>query len=90
VDRVAFTWYRSSDSKSRSIKLIAPHEVANAAVDIVRASFSIESTELANALLRAFGYTQKGKDTLHYVINVVEWSVASGYLEESDGHLRLP
>jgi hypothetical protein len=63
----------------------APHckrriAAPSAAVKITRDSFSIQTDELAVALLDAFGYGRKTADAIAAATQRIEWAVTQGYL----------
>ena len=89
VDRERFTWYRTSTFAQRTIDAIAPHEVANAAVEIVTGAFSIEEEELAAEVLKTFGYSRRTAEPISHVRRVIAWAVGDGYLVRGADGIRV-
>jgi hypothetical protein len=83
----SFVWFRRSTFSQRKVSDIAPHELANLFVAIVRNGYSMEHDELINETMRFLGYGRKGADTVDFVSRVIEWAVTEEYLEETDGRL---
>ena len=86
-DASNFDWFRKSSFAQRTIQEIPPHEAANLLVAIARDAFSILPTELAEEMLRFFGYSRKKSEAAGYADRLVEWTVNEGYLKEDDGRL---
>lgn len=82
-----FDWFRRSTFAQRKVTDIAPHELANLFVAVVRGGFSMEIGELVNESMRLLGYGRKNADTVEYVSRVIGWAVSEGYLEEAEGRL---
>ena len=87
VVATTFDWFRKSTFSQRKVVEIAPHELANLFVAIVRNGYSMEHDELVNETMKFLGYGRKGADTVDHVSSVIEWAVTEEYLEESDGRL---
>lgn len=85
-----FTWYRPTASSLRKVQEIAPHEIANAYVDLVRQGLRVERSELVNETLGVFGYVRKTREAQAHADVIVDWSISQGYLHESGGYLVIP
>lgn len=89
VVSASFTWFRRSTFAQRKVQEIAPHELANLFVEIVRSGYSMDHDELVNETMKFLGYGRKGADTVELVSRVVDWAVSHGYLVESEGRLTI-
>lgn len=84
-----FSWFRRSTFAQRKVTDIAPHELANLFMAVVRGGFSMEIDELITETMRLLGYGRKNADTVEYVSRVIGWAVSEGYLDESEGRLTI-
>ena len=84
-----FDWYRASTPDQRKVQDIPSHELKNVMKVIVRESFSISNEDLANAVLEVFSYQRKTKDTVGFLLEVVEWACEQNYLSEENGQIKL-
>jgi hypothetical protein len=86
----SFTWFRKSNSAVRRVQDIAPHELANLFVALVRSGFSMSRDELVQESLTFLGYNRKTGDTSDFVHRVINWAVENDYLIDSDDRLSAP
>jgi len=84
-----FDWYRASTPDQRKVQDIPSHELKNVMKVIVGESFSISKEDLANAVLEVLSYKRKTKDTVGFMLEVVEWACEQNYLSEENGLIRL-
>ena len=89
VVSASFTWFRRSSFTQRKVTDIAPHEMANLFLAIVKESYSILPEELVAESLKFLGYTRKGGETVEYVESLIDWAVSEGLLTKQDGRLVL-
>ncbi len=80
--------YRTTIAAERKIIEIAPQETANAIVNIVEKSHSIDRDELAQELLTTFGYARKTPDTLDEAKNRVTWAIDNNYVAVSGSTVK--
>lgn len=80
--------YRTTTAAERKIIEIAPQETANAIVNIVKKSHSIDRDELAQELLTTFGYARKTLDTLDEAKNRVTWAIDNNYVTVSGSTVK--
>lgn len=80
-----FDWYRPTSNAERSIEVISPHELANAAAETARMAHGIDAEELAAEMLRRFGYARRTADKFAHALSVVEWAVTAGRLRTVSG-----
>jgi hypothetical protein len=86
----SFTWFRKSNSAVRRVQDIAPHELANLFVALVRSGFSMSRDELVQESLTFLGYNRKTGDTSDFVHRVINWAVENDYLIDSEDRLSAP
>ena len=86
----SFTWFRKSTSSVRRVQDIAPHELANLFVALVRHGFSMSRDELVQESLTFLGYNRKTGDTSDFVHRVINWAVENDYLIDSEDRLSAP
>ena len=85
----SFTWFRKSTSSVRRVQDIAPHELANLFVALVRHGFSMSRDELVQESLTFLGYNRKTGDTSDFVHRVINWAVENDYLIDSEDRLSV-
>jgi hypothetical protein len=82
--------FRKTDRNQRSLKDIAPHEVANAMVAVVRQSIAFEIEELVQWTAEFFGSQRVAEPTRQHLREVVGWAVEEGLLVEENGQITAP
>ena len=82
--------FRKTDRNQRALKDIAPHEVANAMVAVVRQSIAFELEELVQWTAEFFGSQRVAEVTRQHLREVVGWAVEEGLLVEENGQITAP
>jgi hypothetical protein len=85
----SFTWFRKSTSSVRRVQDIAPHELGNLFVALVRSGFSMSREELVLETLTFLGYNRKTSETSDFVHRVIDWAVDNEYLIDTEDRLSV-
>lgn len=88
VHAATWTGYRvNTDKASRDIELVAPEEVANAAVEIVEMSHTIFESELVRELATTFGRKQVTGQLRGRLTSILNWATTNHRLQtETDAN----
>ncbi len=84
-DPINWLSFRRTDRTQRALKDIAPHEVANAMVAVVRQSIAFEVEELVQWAAEFFGSRRVTESTRQHLHEIVRWAVEEGLLVEENG-----
>lgn len=74
---------------SRKLELVAPEEIAEAVLMVVKATFGIDLVGIPQATCRLLGFARTSEDMAALVESIVKKLANAGKLQVSDGHVTL-